>query len=140
MFCPILNNSQYISNMSDSLIYFSGNSETPHHTFQFDKIKPLDVKEAILKGIEIENQELEAIVSNYEAPTFSNTVEAFEKTGSLLENATTYMYNMLSADTNDELEKIAEELTPILSQHSSDILMNGRLWERIRSVKGQLDC
>lgn len=126
--------------MSDSLIYFSGNSETPHHTFQFDKIKPLDVKEAILKGIEIENQELEAIVSNYEAPTFSNTVEAFEKTGSLLENATTYMYNMLSADTNDELEKIAEELTPILSQHSSDILMNGRLWERIRSVKGQLDC
>lgn len=63
-----------------------------------------------MKGIEIENHELEAIVSNYEAPTFSNTVEAFEKTGSLLENATTYMYNMLSADTNDELEKLLRNL------------------------------
>lgn len=125
--------------MSNSLIYFCGNSETPHHTFQFDKIKPSDVKEAILRGIEVENQELEEIVSNSEAPTFSNTVEAFEKTGSLLENATTYMYNMLSADTNDELEKIAEELTPILSQHSSDILMNERLWKRILSIKEQLD-
>lgn len=124
--------------MSESIIYFSDNLDTLHHAFPFNLIQISDIKEAILKGIEIENNEIENIISSPHEPTFENTVEAYEKTGSILDNATTYMYNMLSANTSIELENLAEEMSSILSEHSSDILHNKKLWKRIKIVEDEV--
>lgn len=125
--------------MNNLDVLFGGNASTPHHTMPFDKIKIADVREAILQGVKCEEKEIDKILSNSDNPTFSNTIEAYEKAGKLLENATTYMYNMLSANTSDELEKVAEEMTPVLSEHSSNILMNEKLWERILAVKNEVE-
>lgn len=121
--------------MTDSSVLFSGHYHTPHDTIPFNDIKITDIKPAIMEGIEIENREIAAIVDNADAPTFENTIEAYEKTGTLLDNAVTYMHNMLSANSCDELQAVAEEMSPILSEHSSAIMLNERLFERIKAVK-----
>ena len=80
---------------------------TPHETYPFDKISVRDIEEAILAGIERENEEIRQITEMDEMPTFENTILAMEQSGSLLERATTLMYNLLSANTSDELEELS---------------------------------
>lgn len=121
--------------MKDYSTLFSGVYGTPHDTLPFGAITTEDVKPAILEGIRLENEEIEAIANNPEPPTFENTIVPFEKAGRVLDNATTYMYNMLSAETSDALEAVANELTPVLSSHSADIVQNRKLFERIAKVK-----
>lgn len=108
---------------------------TPHNTFPFAAITPARIEEAVMAGIEQEMAEVEAIANNAEAPTFDNTIVALEHSGALLERATTVMYNQLSANTSDELEELAQRLSPILSEHSSNIMLNERLFARVKSVK-----
>lgn len=109
--------------------------DTPHSTYPFDKIKTLDFKPAILEGIREEDEEIERIVENEEIPTFENTVVAMEKSGALLDRVTTAMYNLLSAETNDELDALSQEMAPVLSEHSNNIMLNEGLFERVKYVK-----
>lgn len=88
----------------------------------------------IMQGMDEEMHEIEAIVNNAEAPTFANTIVALSNTGENLERATAVMYNLLSAETNDELEELANELAPKLSEHSNNIMLNTKLFERVKAV------
>lgn len=88
----------------------------------------------IMQGMDEEMHEVEAIVNNAEAPTFANTIVAISNTGENLERATAVMYNLLSAETNDELEELANELAPKLSEHSNNIMLNAKLFERVKAV------
>lgn len=88
----------------------------------------------ILKGMDEEMQEVDTIVNNPEAPTFANTIVALANTGENLERATAVMYNLLSAETNDNLEELASELAPKLSEHSNNIMLNEKLFARVKAV------
>lgn len=108
---------------------------TPHNTFPFPLITIPFIEEAIHEGMRIENEEIHRIVTNPDAPTFQNTIVALSRTGEILERATTVMYNLLSAETNDELEALAQKVSPILSEHSSNIMLNETLFARVKAVK-----
>lgn len=88
----------------------------------------------IMQGMDEEMSQVEAIVNNAETPTFANTIVALSNTGENLERATAVMYNLLSAETNDELEELANELAPKLSEHSNNIMLNAKLFERVKAV------
>lgn len=108
---------------------------TPHNTFPFPLITPACIEEAVLEGIRLEKEEIEKITTCPDAPTFENTIVALSRTGEILERATTVMYNLLSAETSDELEALAQKLSPILSEHSSNIMLNETLFARVKAVK-----
>ncbi|MBQ9640891.1 MAG: M3 family metallopeptidase [Bacteroidaceae bacterium] len=107
---------------------------TPHGTVPFDRITLADFKPAILQGIEEEDAEVDAIVNNPKFPTFQNTVEALENTGETLRKVTDVFYNLLSAETSDELDALAQELSPALTEHSNNISLNKKLFQRIKTV------
>ncbi len=113
---------------------FTDNYITPHHTIPFDRIKLEDYEPAMLEGIQQENDEVERIVNNPEPPTFANTICAMENTGELLERVTTTFFNLLSAETNAEMEELAQKMSPILSEHSNDISLNPGLFQRVKAV------
>ena len=98
---------------------------TPHDTFPFADITVPDIEAAMLKGIEIERGEVDAIARSADEPSFRNTIVALSYAGKMLERASTLMYNQLSANTSDELEQLAEKMSPILSEHSASITLNG---------------
>lgn len=81
-----------------------------------------------------EDEEIKQIIDNPEEPTFTNTIQALEQSGELLERVTTVMFNLMSAETCDELEAIAEKLMPELSEHSNNISLNETLFKRIKQV------
>ena len=107
---------------------------TPHDTFPFTDITVADIEAALLKGIEIERGEVDAIARSADEPSFRNTIVALSYAGEMLERATTLMYNQLSANTSDELEQLAEKMSPILSEHSASITLNESLFRRVRAV------
>lgn len=113
---------------------------TPYGTFPFDKIRVEHIKPALLQAMDEEKAEIETICANTETPTFANTIVALEHSGHRLEVVTTYMYNMLSANTCDELDAVAEEMQPVLSQHHSDIVANTTLYQRIAYVHDHADA
>lgn len=100
----------------------------------FDKIKETDYEPAMLKGIEEEDREIDAIVHQPEAPTFENTIEAFDRTGALLGKVTEVFFNLLNAETTDFLDELAQKMSPILSEHSNNIMLNEQLFQRIKVV------
>ncbi|NDV59270.1 M3 family peptidase [Bacteroides sp. 519] len=110
---------------------------TPHGTPPFDKIKIEHYEPAIMEGMKQEMAEIDAIINNREKPTFSNTIVALEKSGELLERVTTVFGNLLSAETNDEMQELAQKLMPLLSEHSNNISLNEKLFERIKTVYNQ---
>lgn len=112
---------------------------TPHQTIPFNSIKLEHFKPAFEEGIKQQNKEIEAIINNKKAPTFENTILAFEKTGELLDKVGNVFYNLLSAETNDDLQKLAREISPIMTEHSNSIRLNEKLFERIKSVYDQRD-
>lgn len=107
---------------------------TPHATVPFDQITLADYEPAIREGMRREDEEIDAIITNPEEPTFGNTVAALEHAGELLDRVTTVMFNLMSAETCDELEAIAEKLMPELSEHSNNISLNEKLFRRIKQV------
>lgn len=108
---------------------------TPFNCHPFDLIENEHFKPAIEDGIEKAQQEIAAIISNSEKPTFENTIEALEWSGNLLDKVTTVMYNLNSAETNDTLQEIIQEVTPALTKHSNDILLNEQLFDRIKHIE-----
>ena len=107
---------------------------TPYHTAPFHLIKTEHYEPAILKGMEMHNEEIEAIINNPEQPTFRNTIVALERSGATLDRAATIFGNLLSAETSDELQAIAQRVMPQLSEHSNNISLNEKLFARIKAV------
>lgn len=110
---------------------------TPFNCHPFDLIENDHFKPAIEDGIEKAQQEIAAIISNSEKPTFENTIEALEWSGNLLDKVTTVMYNLNSAETNDKLQEIIQEVSPALTKHSNDILLNEQLFDRVKYIEEQ---
>jgi peptidyl-dipeptidase Dcp len=110
---------------------------TPHQTVPFDKIKNEHYEPAMLEGIKLHEAEIEAIINNHEAPTFANTIVAYEKSGKFLDRVTTVFGNLRSAETNDDLQKIAQKMIPLLSEHSNNISLNEKLFQRVKAVYKQ---
>ncbi|SHJ74365.1 M3 family metallopeptidase [Pseudozobellia thermophila] len=106
-------------------------------TAPFDKIKNEHFKPAFLKAMEDARAEIDAITENSEAPTFENTIEALEFSGQQLDRISSIFFNLNSAETNEEIQKIAQEVSPLLSEFSNDITLNERLFNRIKTVYGQ---
>ncbi len=113
---------------------FFGEFETPFQTPDFRIIKETDFVPAITEGIKIQNQEIQDIINNKAKPDFENTVAALDYSGELLEKTTAVFYNLLEANTNDQMQSIAKEIAPVLSSHSDDINMNTALFSRIKQV------
>lgn len=108
---------------------------TPHETAPFDRIRLSDYKEGILEGIKQHNKEIQAITDNPEAPDFENTIVALEDSGALLDRVCNVFFNLLSAETSDEMEALAQELSPVLSEHSNNVHQNEKLFARVKAVK-----
>ena len=107
---------------------------TPHETVPFHLIRLEHYEPAILKGMEEQNREIETIVNNPEEPTFQNTIVALERSGDLLNRVSTVFGNLLSAETNDEMDALAEKVMPMLTEHSNNITLNEALFTRIHKV------
>ena len=107
---------------------------TPHETTPFHLIKTEHFEPAVLVGMEEQNREIEEIINNPEKPTFANTIVALERSGKTLDRITTGFGNLLSAETNDEMQAIAERIMPQLTEHSNNISLNEKLFSRIKSV------
>ena len=113
---------------------------TPHDTAPFDRIRMEDYEEAMLEGIRREDEQIDKIVNNPAKPTFDNTIISVDdgKDGedyyNLLDRVSTVFFNLLSAETNDEMDALAQKMSPILTKHSNDIRLNEKLFERIKYV------
>ncbi|MEG9328665.1 M3 family metallopeptidase [Salinimicrobium catena] len=108
----------------------------------FSKIKTEHFKPAIEEAIRLAKNEIEEIVSSSEAPSFSNTIEALEFAGSQLDRITSIFFNLNSAETNDEIQELAQEISPVLTDFKNDIIQNADLFERVKKVydqKGELE-
>lgn len=112
-------------------------SNTPHGTAPFDKITTEHYEPAILEGIRQQTAIVDAIVQNPELPTFANTIETYEKSDALLGRVLSVFFNLNSAETNDELQLLAQKMTPVLSEHSNNINLNEKLFSRIKAVYDQ---
>ncbi|MFD2601324.1 M3 family metallopeptidase [Flavobacterium suzhouense] len=112
---------------------------TIHDTAPFSSIKNEDFLPAIKQGIDAARKEIDAIVANPDAPTFENTIEAMTFGGEILERASSIFFNLHSAETNDEIQKIAMEVSPLLSEFGNDVRLNSALFERVKAVYNQKD-
>jgi peptidyl-dipeptidase Dcp len=111
---------------------------TPHDTVPFDRIRLEDFEEAFMEGIRRDNEQIEKTINNPEKPSFDNTIinmdDDTEGYYDLLERVSTVFFNLLSAETNDEMDALAQKMSPILTQHANDVRLNERLFERIKYV------
>ena len=112
-------------------------SPLPYGAPQFDKIKNSDYLPAFQEAFRQGKQEIDAIVANPDAPTFQNTIEALEYSGSLVNKVGAIFYNLLEADATDELQDIAEKVSPLQTEYSMYISLNDKLFERIKTVYNQ---
>ncbi len=106
----------------------------PFDTVPFSKIENEHFKPAFIKGIKWAKEEIDDIVNNTAAPTFENTLEALEFSGLQLDRISSAFFNLNSAETNEHIQKIAQEVSPLLSEFSNDITLNTALFERIKTV------
>ena len=123
--------------MHDKMKILVNKFKTKHNTAPFTSIKIEDFAPAIAEGIKSTRNEIDGIVNNLEAPTFENTIEALEYAGSTLDRITSIFFNLNSAETNDEMQKIAQEVSPSLTELANDITLNKVLFERIKTVYEQ---
>jgi len=100
----------------------------------FSKIKTEHYKPAIQKAIELAKSEIEEIADSSSRPTFKNTIEQLEFSGKKLDRITSIFFNLNSAETNEEIQKIAQEISPLLSDFKNDIILNENLFERVKVV------
>lgn len=111
---------------------------TPHDTVPFDRIRIEDFEEAFMEGIRRDNEQIEKTINNPAKPTFDNTIinadEDRDGYYSLLSRVSSVFFNLLSAETNDAMDELAQKLQPILTKHANDISLNSRLFERIKAV------
>ncbi|MBQ0788350.1 MAG: M3 family metallopeptidase [Oceanihabitans sp.] len=107
---------------------------TTFQTAPFSKIATTDFLPAFKLGIKNAKAEIDTIVNNPEAPTFENTIEALDFSGEQLDRISSIFFNLNSAETNDEIQKIAQEVSPLLSDFGNDITLNLDLFQRVKAV------
>ncbi len=110
------------------------------HAPPFDKIKDSDYSPAIEAGMKAQLAEIEAIANNPAAPTFTNTLEAMERSGALLTRVTKVFFNLSQSNTNDAIQKIKAEEAPKLAAHSDAIYLNAKLFKRVKAIYDQRDA
>ena len=124
--------------MSEHINPFFEPYGTPHDTVPFDRIRLEDYEEAFMEGIRRDNEQIEKTINNPEKPTFDNTIidkdDQTEGYYDLLDRVSTVFFNLLSAETNDEMDALEQKMQPILTQHANDVRLNERLFERVKYV------
>ena len=118
---------------------FFGTYKTPHQTVPFDKIKLSHYEPAFKKAIEENQKEIDAIVNQRSMPTFENTIEALDRSGQMLNRVASAFFALLSAESNDEMMEISQRVQPMLSEHSNNISLNEKLFDRIKFVYDRRD-
>ena len=106
---------------------------TPHETAPFGEIRLEDFEPAVLEGIRQDDAFIQSIIDNPEEPTFDNTI-AITSPDDLLERVTKVFFNLLSAETNDAMDALAQKLSPILTEHANNIMFNRAYFERVKAV------
>ena len=111
---------------------------TPHDTVPFDRIRLEDFEEAFIEGIRRDNEQIEKTINNPDKPTFDNTIingdDDKEGYYDLLSRVSNAFFNLLSAETNDKMDELAQKIQPMLTQHANDVRLNKKLFERVRHV------
>lgn len=113
---------------------------TPHNTVPFNRITLADYEEAIMEGIRREDEQIEKIINNPDEPTFENTIIPEDEVKGrkhyydLLSRVESVFFNMLSAETNDEMDALAQKMSPILTKHGNDVSLNPKIFERVKYV------
>jgi len=113
--------------------------QTKYDTAPFSKIKNEDFLPAFQDGIALAKAEIDTIVNNTNPPTFENTIEALAFSGNTLDRISNIFFNLHSAETNDELQQIAQEVSPLLAEFSNDITLNTDLFAKVKTVYEQKD-
>lgn len=108
-----------------------------YNTAPFSEINLADYKEGFEKTIQLARAEIDAIANNSAAPTFENTIEALDFAGEQLDRLSSIFFNLNSAETSDEMQKIAQEVSPLLTAFSNDIALNEELFKRVKAVHDQ---
>ena len=114
-------------------------SSAPFGAPEFDKIKNEHYLPAFEAGIAEAKAEIDAIVANQEEPTFENTIEAMEVSGQTLNNVAGIFFNLMEANTNDEMQEIAEKVSPMLTEYSMYVSLNADLFQRVKAVYEKKD-
>lgn len=118
---------------------FLSEYDTPFGVPPFEQIKPEHYKPAFEQGMKEQIAEIEAIVNNPEAPTFENTIVALDQSGQLLNKVSYVFFGQTNANTNDSLQALSREMSPLLSKHGDDITMNASLFARVKAVRESAD-
>ncbi|MBF1595330.1 MAG: M3 family metallopeptidase [Prevotella sp.] len=114
--------------------------DTPHYTVPFNRITLADYEEAMMEGIRREDEQIEKIINNPDEPTFENTIIPEDEVKGrkhyydLLSRVESVFFNMLSAETNDEMDTLAQKMSPILTKHGNDVSLNPKIFERVKYV------
>ena len=112
---------------------------TPHNSIPFDKIKVSDYEPAFEKSMKIHDDEIGKIARNKASADFKNTIEALEYSGKQLEQVSNVFYNLLSAESSDEMMEISQQVQPLLTEHSNNIMLNDALFNRVKAVYDKKD-
>lgn len=113
---------------------------TKHNSAPFSKIKIEDYFPAFQKNIEIARNEIDTIIQSSENPTFENTIEALDFAGEQLDRLSSLFFNLNSAETSDEMQKIAQEVTPLITEFGNDIALNEDLFKKVKAVYENKDA
>ena len=113
--------------------------QTEYGVPSFDKIKLENYEPAFLKGIEEQNQNIQAIIASPEVPTFDNTIVALDNSAPILDRVSAIFFNMTDAETTDELTELSIKMAPVLSEHEDNISLNQELFKRVNAVYQQKD-
>ena len=116
--------------------FYNRHYPTPHETVPFGDIRLEDYEPAMLEGIRQDEAFIQRIVDNPEPPTFDNTIAVISP-DDLLERVTKVFFNLISADTNDEMDALAQKMAPILTEHANNIMFNRPYFERVKAVYEQ---
>lgn len=114
-------------------------SKAPFETVPFNVITPQDYENAIMEGIRLQNQEISAITRQRSTPTFENTIAALDRSGKVLNKAVLALSNVEHAVGDTVLMNIMTKVTPVLSEHSAEIMLNEPLWQRVKEVYDRRD-
>ena len=113
--------------------------DTPYGIPDFTQIKEKHYVPAVTAGIIQQQAEIEAIVANEEAPTFANVVEAYERSGAILDRVTSVLFNVSESDATESLQKIVEQVLPLMSAHSDDIFMNPAFFAKVEVLYNDIE-
>lgn len=113
--------------------------DTPYHTPPFSQIQLGDYEPAFQQAIKEARQEIDDITANQEAPSFSNTIETLDASGEKLNSISSIFFNLNSACTSNEMQTIAQQVSPLLTEYSNSITMNPKLFQRIKNVYDNCD-